>query len=102
MLERRSQKRFLDTELVMLSWMDNHSVLKQLGNVEDVCSSGMGVIVRNTLEVRTPPTLTYGDGELTGVVRHSSPRVGGHLIGIELDLVSRSSPRPFHPRLLVR
>jgi hypothetical protein len=102
MLERRLQPRFFDAELVMLAWEENGTTLKQLGNVEDLSLNGMGVIVSNALPVGTDLTLTYGDRDLTGIVRHQSRRGEEHFIGIEFDVISRDSNVHFDPELLVR
>src|SRR3954452_12517139 len=74
MVERRSQPRFLDAELVMLAWDEGSTKLMQLGNVEDLSLNGMGLIVSNGLPVGTSLTITYGDRDLTGVVRPQSGR----------------------------
>ena len=101
MLERRSQVRLTDIELVMLSWEENGTTMKQLGNVEDVSLNGMGVIIDNALSVGTLLTISYGEGNLTGIVRHHRRQAERHFIGIELGLVSRGSGLHFHPELLV-
>jgi hypothetical protein len=102
MVERRSQPRFLDAELVMVTWNADGTMLKQLGNVEDLSLNGMGVIVGSALPVGTPLTLTYGDRDLTGIVRHRSRRADGHFIGIEFDRNSRDSAVHFDPELIIR
>ena len=61
MLERRSQQRFLDAELVMLAWDVDRTKLMELGNVEDLSLNGMGVIVSNAIQVGTAVSITYGD-----------------------------------------
>ncbi len=104
MNERRSQPRFVDTELVIVSCEKHSTTLKQLGNVEDVSQDGLGVIVDHALPVGSPVTISYGDsyleGELTGVVRHYSLRRDGHFIGIEFAAGSKDSSLHFHPDLL--
>ena len=102
MLERRSQERFLDAELVMLAWYQEGTKLMQLGNVEDLSLNGMGVIVNNALPVGTSVTINYGDKGFAGVVRHQSGRGEGYFIGIEFDLASRDTTLHFDPELLVR
>jgi hypothetical protein len=101
MLERRSQPRLTDVELVMLSWEENGTTMKQLGNVEDVSLNGMGVIIDNALPVGTLLNISYGQGNLTGIVRHQRREAERHLIGIELGLVSSDSALHFDPELLV-
>src|SRR5689334_2781388 len=102
MVERRSQARFLDTELVMLSWVENGVTLKQLGNVQDVSLSGMGIIVDDALPEGMLLSITYGNGSLTGIVRHHTDRGQEHFVGIELGALSRDSRLHFDPELLVR
>jgi PilZ domain len=103
MRERRSQPRLLDAELVMLSWLEGATRLKQLGNVEDVSRNGMGVIVQNDLPVGTSVTISYEEEEeLTGVVRHHSEREEGYFLGIEFEDGNKDSILHFHPDLLVR
>lgn len=103
MKERRSQPRLADAELIMLGWQEGATWLKQLGNVEDVSFSGLGVLLQNDLPVGTTVTVSYGEGEeLTGVVRHHAERAEGYLLGIEFNDGSKSSLLHFHPNLLVR
>lgn len=101
MLERRSQVRFTDIELVMLSWEENGTTLKQLGNVEDVSLNGIGVIIDDALPIGTLLNISYGEGSLTGIVRHQRRQSERHFIGIELGLASRGSALHFDPEMLV-
>jgi hypothetical protein len=101
MLERRSQIRISDTELAMLSWDENGTTLKQLANVEDISAGGMGLIVSDALPIGTLLQISYGEGSLTGIVRHLRRLAQGHFIGIELGLLSRGSTLHFDPELLV-
>jgi hypothetical protein len=102
MIERRSQPRLLDVELVMLGWKEEDTWLKQLGNVEDVSLNGMGVIVQNDLPVGTSVTISYGEeDELAGVVRYHSQTEEGYFLGIEFEDGSKDSILHFHPDLLV-
>ena len=102
MSERRTQPRITASDLVMVGWHDGISKLNQLGNVEDLSSAGMGILVYDDLPVGTPITVTYGYGELGGTIRHSSTRDHGVFIGIEFDEVSRNSKLHFQPELLIR
>jgi hypothetical protein len=86
----------------MVGWHDGIGKLSQLGNVEDVSLAGMGILVYDDLPVGTPVTVTYGYGELRGVVRHSSARNRCIFIGIEFDELSRNSMLHFQPELLIR
>jgi hypothetical protein len=62
----------------------------------------MDVIVSNALPVGTAVTITYGDRDFTGTVRHQSRREEDHFIGIEFDLPGRDTILHFDPELLVR
>jgi hypothetical protein len=101
MVERRSHVRFNDIDLVMLSWEENGTTLKQLGNVEDVSLNGMGVIIDDPLPIGTLLNISYGEGNLTGIVRHQGRQAERHFVGIELGVVSRGSALLFGPELLV-
>jgi hypothetical protein len=102
MTERRSQPRLLDAELVLLGWQAGATQLKQLGNVEDVSRNGVGVLADEPLPVGTTVTLSYGEEELSGIVRHHSLRENGCFLGIEFTESSQDSTLHFHPDLLVR
>jgi hypothetical protein len=86
----------------MVGWHDGIGKLSQLGNVLDLSLGGMGILVYDDLPVGTPVTVTYGYGEVSGIVRHSSPREHGRFIGIEFDEFSKDSVVHFHPELLIR
>ena len=86
----------------MVGWHDGIGRLNQLGNVEDLSSGDMGILVHDDLPVGTPITVTYGYGELGGIVKHSAPKDHGVFIGIEFDEVSRNSMLHFQPELLIR
>jgi hypothetical protein len=102
MSECRSQVRVLDAELVMISWEQNSSTFKQLGNVEDLSPDGTSVVVDHGMPVGTSVTMTYGEGELTGIVRHCAPCADGYSMSIEFVDESKDSPLHFQPDLLVR
>ena len=74
MPERRSAIRTSDSDLVMLTWEQDSVPLKQLGNIEDVSQTGLGVIVEQALPVATKVHISYGDNKLTGIVRHHFAR----------------------------
>lgn len=101
MLERRSQLRFDEIDLVMLSWEENGTTLKQLGNVEDRSLSGIGVVVGDALPIGTLLGVSYGERNLAGIVRHQRRLAEGHFLGIELGSVSRGSMLHFDSELLV-
>jgi PilZ domain len=101
MPDRRSQSRISDAELVMLSWDENGTTFRQLGSVENLSLNGVGIIVDDALPVGTTVTMTYGEGELTAVIRHCTALSEGHSIGVEFVGSSRASALHFHPELLV-
>jgi PilZ domain-containing protein len=104
MLERRSQVRLDDCELVMIGWVESEKNLKQLGNVNDVSLTGMGIRVDYPLPVGTSVTIAYdslSNGTLTGTVRHHSHGLDGHILGIELMGASKDSTLHFQPELLI-
>jgi PilZ domain-containing protein len=100
--ERRTQPRITACDLVLVGWHDGIGKLSQLGNVEDLSLGGMGILVHDDLPVGTPVTVTYGYGELGGIIRHSSARNPGVFIGIEFDEFSKNSMLHFQPELLIR
>jgi PilZ domain len=102
MTERRSQPRLLDADLVMVGWEENSTKLNQLGSVHDVSPGGLGVLVSHALPVGTSVTISYGEGELNGIVRHNSQLIDGHFMGIEFAENSKNSTLHFQPELLVR
>lgn len=100
--ERRAQPRLTASELVMIGWHDGAGKLNQLGNVQDLSLDGMGILVHDALPVGTPVTVSYGYGELTGTVRHSSQLIDATFIGVEFDETSKNSILHFQPELLIR
>lgn len=102
MIERRLHPRFLDSELVMVSWEHAGVRLNQLGNVQDISLGGMGILLDSALPIGTKVTISYGQGELTGIVKHTSALVGGQVIGIEFAESSKNSTLHFQPELLTR
>lgn len=101
MTERRLQPRLLDSELIMVSWIDDGVRLNQLGNVKDLSLGGMGILADRALPLGTAVAISYGEGELAGIVRHTSELVDGHFIGIEFVGGSRNSTLHFQPELLI-
>jgi hypothetical protein len=85
----------------MVGWHDGIGKLNQLGNVQDLSLDGMGILVHDALPVGTPVTITYGYGQLSGTVRHSSELIEGVFIGIEFDEFSKNSTLHFQPELLI-
>jgi hypothetical protein len=101
MNERRSQARVLDIDLVMISWEENSSTYKQLGNTEDLSPDGISVVVEYNLAVGSSVTISYGEGQLNGIVRHGSPCAEGYFMGIEFTEDSKNSTLHFQPELLI-
>jgi hypothetical protein len=102
MKERRSQPRLLDTDLVIISWEHGGAKLKQLGNVNDVSLDGMGVLVDRALPEGITLQISYGEGQLTGVIRYSSQTYDGRFhMGIEFTENSKNSTLHFQPELLI-
>jgi hypothetical protein len=101
MTDRRLQLRISDANLVMLSWNENGTTLRQLGTLENLSLNGAGMIVDKALAVASTVAMTYGEGKLTAVVRHCTPLAEGHFIGLEFVGDSRGSLLHFQPELLV-
>lgn len=101
MPDRRLQPRLSDAELVMISFGDSGRRLQQLGNVEDMSLNGVGLVVDHAVPVGSAVTITYGEGDLTGVVRHCTHLAEGHFIGVEFARASRASTLHFRPELLI-
>ncbi len=100
MPERRGATRTSDSDLVMLTWDQDSVPLKQLGNIEDVSQTGLGVIVEQALPVATKVHISYGDNKLTGTVRHHSQREYGFFMGIGLEPGCSNSILPLQLELL--
>jgi hypothetical protein len=94
MTERRSQSRSLDSSLVTISWHENSTELSQIGNVHDVSSSGIGILVRHALPVGTPVTVSLRGFESRGVVEHNSQSGDSPFNGIDYSEVIE-----FHPAM---
>jgi len=101
MTNRRLQQRLSDAELVMLSWNENGTAMRQLGSIENISLNGAGIIVDGALPVGITVTMTYGEGELTATVRHCTALAEGHFTGVEFVGDSRASALHFHPEMLV-
>lgn len=100
MTDQRSQPRISDAELVMLAWNENGTRFRQFGNVENLSLNGAGMIVDDALPLGITVTMTYGEGELTAIVRHCAAVAEGHFIGVEFVGNSRASMLHFQPDLL--
>jgi hypothetical protein len=68
----------------MISWEDNGATLNQLGMARSMSAGGLGLVVDRHLPLGIAVTISSNLGELTGMVRHRSELIDGHLIGIEV------------------
>ena len=82
-MERRSQNRLPDSELVTLSWEERSAELRQMGSVHDRTPKGMGVAADHAIPVGTQVTISFPGEELVGIVRHDTRKAEEHFIGIE-------------------
>src|SRR5690349_1482011 len=57
-MEGRSCTRLTDHEPVMLCWQEHSATLKQLGNVADASSGGIGVLVDHSMPIGTAVTIS--------------------------------------------
>jgi hypothetical protein len=94
MTERRSQPRSLNCDLVTISWQENSAELRQIGNIHDVSSGGIGILVPYALPVGTPVTVSFRGFEARGIVKHTSHFADSPLIGIAYAEVIE-----FHPAM---
>jgi hypothetical protein len=85
-IERRSCIRLTDSQLVMLCWEEHSATLKQLGNVANASSRGVGVLVDHSIPVGSIVTISspsLSDFSISGVTRHLSRSSDGYFVGIE-------------------
>jgi hypothetical protein len=102
MLERRKQRRLIDSDLVVLTWQNCTGYTKQLGTVERSSQNSLDLVVGKSLPVMTSLTIFYCGSELFGIVRYLEPRRVGYLLGIELQGQSQNSTIRFEPEPLVQ
>ena len=101
MKERRAQGRLLDCEFVIVTWEQGSQTVKQIGNIDNLSSGGMGVLVEQPIPIGDSVTVSYDGGDgLTGIVRHHSRNSGRHLVGIEFSENSKESALHFQPEFL--
>ena len=101
MMDRRLELRLADAELVMLYFEEHETKLQQLGNLENMSLNGAGIIVDHAVPAGSTVTISYGEGELTAIVRHCTAQAEGHLIGVEFVEASKASNSHFQPELLI-
>lgn len=102
MEERRIDNRLLCADLVEVSWEDESGRKKRrVANLEDISLSGICVQMEKELPIGTAITMSYGDGELVGVVRYCTYRDIGYFLGIQLEDGCRWSTQHFKPQHLL-
>jgi hypothetical protein len=102
MKERRTDARLLCAELVELVWKDDSGrKRKRVANLEDISLSGMCLQVEAAIPPGTAITMSYGDGEMAGIVRYCVFREGSYFLGIQLHNGSRWSSQHFRPQHLL-
>jgi hypothetical protein len=83
MTERRKHTRANTCDLVLVAWQDETGDMNRIGNVQDVSPTGLGVMLDCRLAVGTRVTVSTGDEEIPGIVRHVSELMNGLFTGIE-------------------
>ena len=102
MNERRTDNRLLCAELVEVVWQDGSGHKRQrVANLEDISLSGLCVQVEKEIPPGTEIRMSYGDGELVGIVRYCVFRDIGYFLGIQLEPGCRWSSQHFKPRHLL-
>ena len=100
--ERRIDNRLLCAELVEVIWEDDSGRKKRrVANLEDISLSGICLQMEKELPAGTPIRMSYGDGELVGVVRYCVYRDIGYFLGIQLEDGCRWSTQHFKPQHLL-
>ena len=86
-MERRSCIRLTDSQLVMLCWEEHSATLKQLGNVANASSQGVGVLASDhSIPVGSIVTISspsLSDFSISGVTRHLSRNSDCYFVGID-------------------
>jgi len=104
MPDKRSQERLLDCDLVMIGWDGGSRKHKQLENIRDISLNGIGVRVDHPLPVGTPVTIYYeslSNGLILCIVRHHTPVINDHILGIEFAAASSQLAATFQAELPV-
>jgi len=100
--ERRTDTRLLCAELVELAWEDDSGrKRRRVANLEDISLSGICLQVEAAIPAGTAIRMSYGDGELVGMVRYCVFRDIGYFLGIELEEGCRWSTKHFKPQHLL-
>ena len=102
MTERRAQPRLSSSELVLVSWRKENAEFNQPGTVQNLSVDGVGILVRESLPIGIPVTISHGHGEWNGIVRHSSQLIDATFIGVEFNETTKNSVIHFKPEVLSR
>jgi hypothetical protein len=99
---RRGNRRLLCAELVELTWQDESGrPRKRVANLEDISLSGICLQVENPIPAGTAIAMSYGDGELFGIIRYCRFQDCGYFLGVELSEGCRWSSKHFQPQHLL-
>jgi hypothetical protein len=96
-MERRSS-HFADSQTILLSWKENSAIYRRLGNVADLESDGLNVLIDRAIQIGTPVTvsrLSFLDLASRGIVKHLSRRSNRYVIAIELASSNNTAPLRF-------
>ena len=102
MEERRTHDRLLCAELVEVVWEDDSGrKRRRIANLEDISLSGMCLQVEAAIPPGTAITISYGDGEMVGIIRYCVLREGGYFLGVQFEQGCRWSTQHFMPQHLL-
>ena len=102
MKERRTDARLLCAELVEVLWEDDSGrKRRRVANLEDISLSGMCLQVEAAIPPGTAITMSYGDGEMVGIIRYCVLREGGYFLGVQFEEGCRWSTQHFRPQHLL-
>jgi hypothetical protein len=102
MKERRTENRLLCAELVELAWEDDSGrKRRRVANLEDISLSGMCLQVEAAIPPGTAIRMSYGDGELVGIIRYCVLRDLSYFLGVQFEEGCRWSTQHFRPEHLL-
>jgi hypothetical protein len=102
MSERRNEPRMLCANLVHVSWRDrNGHECAEVMNMEDISLSGACLLSETPVPSSTRIVISYGNGRLPGIVRHSEHRELGYFLGVEFADGCQWPTDQFRPRHLL-
>ncbi len=100
--ERRIDNRLLCAELVEVIFEDDLGrKRRRVANLEDISLTGICLQLEKAVPPGTAITMSYGDGELVGIVRYCVFRDIGYFLGIQLEEGCRWSTQHFKPQHLL-